>query len=356
MSLDLGFGFSNLARLGGGVSRSFTAENPDGRPGGGGLAREGSMSRAARDLGPGWKVSPFHRLEPGETFTLMDVSGPGAVRHVWITCAESSWRELILRAFWDDAPEPAVEVPLGDFFCQAWNEFTPVASLPVAVNPRGGLNAYLPMPFARRAVLTVEHRGTQVLDFFYQVDVELGELPPDFAFLHAHFRRSNPLAALATHEMVDVSGRGHYLGTFCAWGAHSDGWWGEGEVKFHLDDDAEGATVCGTGTEDYFGGAWGFEVNGRYQAFTSPFSGFAPTTGPAGAGRAQPRYTLYRWHVPDPIRFSTACRASVQALGWRSGGRFLPLRDDIATTAFLYLDRPGGPRPPLPDRDALEVT
>ena len=78
-------------------------------------------------------------------------------------------------------------------------------------------------------------------------------------------------------------GRGHYVGTYLAWGVNSPGWWGEGEVKFYLDGDAEFPTICGTGTEDYFGGAWNFDVPGEgYTAYTTPYLGLHQILRPDG--------------------------------------------------------------------------
>ncbi len=134
-------------------------------------------------------------------------------------------------------------------------------------------------------------------------------------------------------------------------------WYGEGELKFFLDGDEEFPTICGTGTEDYFGGAWGFETieGGRYETFSSPYLGMHQVLGGESMLESQRRIGLYRWHVADPIRFGSDLRVTVQALGWRAGGRYLPLRDDIASTAFWYQTGTAAPFPQLPDRDGLEV-
>ena len=158
------------------------------------------------------------------------------------------------------------------------------------------------------------------------------------------------------HTLVDgVRGLGQYVGTYLAWGSNSRGWWGEGEMKFYLDGDADFPTICGTGTEDYFGGAWNFDVPGQgYTAFSTPYLGLHQVIKPDGLYESQQRFGMYRWHVPDPIRFAAALRVTVQALGWRAGGRYLPLRDDLASTALFYLDRPTATRPPTPELDDLE--
>ena len=137
---------------------------------------------------------------------------------------------------------------------------------------------------------------------------------------------------------------------------NNSGWWGEGEIKFYLDGDAEFPTICGTGTEDYFGGAWNFDVPGQgYTPFSTPFMGLPQVLRPDGLYRSQQRFGMYRWHVMDPIRFESDLRVTIQALGWRSGRRYLPLQDDIASTAFYYLRQTSSPRPALPRPDGLEV-
>src|SRR5579872_5256173 len=135
-------------------SRAISAENPTGEAGRGGMATSGTGQGAARDLGVGWKVSPSIVIGPGERVTLADIGGPGVVRHIWLTCSPDWWRRLVLRAHWDGDPDPAVLVPLGDFFGQGFAEYAALSSQYVTVAPHGGLNCYWPMPFRRRAVLS----------------------------------------------------------------------------------------------------------------------------------------------------------------------------------------------------------
>jgi hypothetical protein len=347
-----------LSRLSHAQTRSVSAENFTGEKGKGGMATDGTGAQAARDLGQGWKVSPCIHLAPHQTATLADIEGAGAIQHIWITVAPRWWRSLILRCYWDDEPEPSVEVPLGDFFCNGWCVRSNVSSLAVAVNPAGGFNSYWEMPFRRHARLTVENlTGEEIRGFFYQITYTLTDVPDDAAYLHAQWRRSNPLPYKAVHALLDgVRGWGHYVGTYLAWGVHNNGWWGEGEIKFYLDGDDEFPTICGTGTEDYFGGAWNFEhPAGQYGVFCSPYSGLSQVILPDGLYQSQQRFGMYRWHIMDPIRFERDLRVTIQALGWRSEGRYLPLQDDIASTAFWYQTEPHAPFPPLPDRDFLEV-
>src|SRR2546426_4727074 len=177
------------------------------------------------------------------------------------------------------------------------------------------------------------------------------------AYFHAQWRRSNPLGYMHVHTLLDnVRGQGHYVGTYLAWQAKSNGWWGEGEMKFYLDGDRDFPTICGTGTEDYFGGAWNFEhPKGEYQMYSTLFLGLPQVIRPDGLYQSQQRFGMYRWHIMDPIRFEEDLRVTIQALGWRSGGRYLPLQDDIASTAFWYQSEPHTPYVPLKDPDVLEV-
>ena len=201
----------------------------------------------------------------------------------------------------------------------------------------------------------------EIKGFYYQIDYTLTDVPEDRAYFHAQWRRSNPLPYQTDHTLLDgVRGQGHYVGTYIAWGVNNTGWWGEGEIKFYLDGDGEFPTICGTGTEDYFGGAWNFEhPQGQYGAFSTPYLGLPQVIVPDGLYRSQQRFGMYRWHVPDPIRFRQDLRVTIQALGWRSHieekRRYLPLQDDIASTAFWYQAEPHAPFPPLGDANALEV-
>ncbi|MBK8134791.1 MAG: DUF2961 domain-containing protein [Chloroflexi bacterium] len=348
----------NLSRLSNAVTRSISAENFNGEPGKGGMATVGQGARAARGLGQGWKVSPCIDLKAREHPTLADIDGPGAIQHIWITVAPEAWRKLVIRFYWDNEELPSIEVPLGDFFCNGWCSRCNVTSLAVAVNPAGGFNCYWEMPFRKHARIKIENLSDdEVSGFFYQITYTLTEVPDDAAYLHAQWNRSNPLPYQTVHTLLEnVHGQGHYVGTYIAWGVNNNGWWGEGEIKFYMDDDQEFPTICGTGTEDYFGGAWNFEFpKGQYGAFSSPYSGMPQIITPDGLYKSQQRFGMYRWHITDPIRFQKRLRVTIQALGWRPGGRYLPLQDDIASTAFWYQREPHMPFASLPDRDLLEV-
>ena len=349
----------NLYLLSGSVSRSISPENFTGAKGGGALCEleDGSAKWAARDLGKGWKVNPYIRVAPGETFEIANIQGPGAIQHIWMT-PTGKWRDTILRMYWDGQEAPSVECPVGDFFCCGWQEYLQISSLAVCVNPGSAFNCYWTMPFRQQCRITLENRGEEEVVYYYQIDYTLGEVPEDAAYFHAQFHRVNPLPYKEVYTILDgVQGKGHYVGTYMAWGVHNNGWWGEGEIKFYLDGDQESPSICGTGTEDYFCGSYNFEdplTHSRYVEFSTPYGGFYPVT-QDGLYQSQKRFGAYRFHIADPIRFEESLRVTIQALGWRDGGRYLPLQDDIASVAFWYQTLPTASFPALPDRDFLEI-
>lgn len=362
-----------LSRLSHAKARSISPENLTGEKGRGGMATTGTGAQAARDLGQGWKISPSIKIEPKTTFTVAQIQGPGAIQHIWMTPA-GNFRYTILRMYWDGETDPSVEVPVGDFFANGWNRYAQVSSLAVCVNPGSGLNSYWQMPFRKSAKITLENIADEAMTIYYQVDYTLTDVPEDAAYFHAQFRRSNPLPYKTDHVILDgVKGWGQYVGTYLAWGVHNNGWWGEGEIKFFIDGDGKFPTINGTGTEDYFCGSYDFDsgppatfpfdlIPGQlprgeyhYTEFTTPYTGLAQVIKPDGHYDSQERFGLYRWHIMDPIRFEKDLKVTIQALGWRSGWRYLPLQDDIASTAFWYQTEPHAPFPKLPDRDYLEV-
>jgi Protein of unknown function (DUF2961) len=338
-------------------TRSISAENPDGSRGGGARATTGTGADAARDLGRGWKVSPSVEIAAGTEFALATISGSGVITHIWLTTQRDHWRNLILRAWWDDSEEPAIEVPVGDFFCQGWGRYAQVSSAVIAVNPNGGFNSYWPMPFADNARISIENRADRAAVVYYQITYELGTDTRELGYLHAQFRRSNPVQREQTHTILDrIDGHGHYVGTYLAWGVNSPGWWGEGEIKFYLDGDRDFPTIAGTGTEDYFGGAWNFDVPSRgYTEFSTPYLGMPQVLRPDGLYASQQRFGLYRWHLMDPVCFARDLRVDIQDLGWRPDGRYRLRSDDVASTCWFYLDRPAATQPELPSVEALEV-
>jgi len=347
----------NLHLLSDAETRSISPENFTGEKGKGGMATldEGSASHAARDLGQGWKVNPFVVIEPGETFTMAVIDGSGAIQHIWMT-PTGNRRFSIFRIYWDDEETPSVEVPVGDFFANGWGGYAHVNSLAVTVNPGSAYNCYWTMPFRKKCKITMTNIDEKPMRLYYQIDYSLTEVSENAAYFHAQFRRVNPLKYKEVYTIIDdIKGQGHYVGTYLCWGVNNNGWWGEGEIKFFMDGDKKFPTICGTGTEDYFCGSYNFDVGGTYKEYSTAYAGLPQIIRPDGSYQAQQRFGLYRWHITDPIRFKKDLKVTIQALGWRSGGRYLPLKDDIASVAFWYQAEPHNTFPELPEKDELEV-
>ena len=347
----------NLSKLSEYESRSISAENFKGEKGKGGMAVEGTGQNAARELGRGWKVSPSVVIPAGETFEMANIDGSGIIKHIWITdnCPEN--RRLIIRMYWDGSETPSVEVPMGDFFASAEHQnYAQLTSLPVCVNPKRAFNCYWDMPFYKNCRITVENQHSDNVMMYYQVDYVMGDVPEGCGYFHAQFRRVNPLTYKECYTILDnVEGRGHYVGTYLFWGVNNNGWWGEGEIKFYMDGDKDYPTICGTGTEDYFCGSWNFDIGGKYQEFCTPYAGLSKVIRPDGLYSSQQRFSMYRWHICDPIHFKKDLKVTIQALGWRSEKRYLPLQDDISSVAFWYQDGICKKFPKLPSRDELEI-
>lgn len=356
----LGVTMGNLSRLSKAQTRSVSPENFTGEKGKAGMSADGAARNAARDLGQGWKVSPYVVIPPKSTFVLADIKGTGAIQQIWMT-PSGTWRFAILRIYWDGETEPSVECPLGDFFACGWGRYAQISSLAVCVNPGRAFNCYWEMPFRKSFKMTLENIADEKFTIYYQINYALTDVPADAAYFHAQFRRVNPLPYKNVYTILDgVKGWGHYVGTYMAWGVNNNGWWGEGEIKFFMDGDKNFPTIAGTGTEDYFCGSYDFDTKRpdgtvQYTEFTTPYSGLAQVIRGDGHYDVLQRFGLYRWHVADPIRFEKDLKVTIQALGWRADGRYLPLQDDISSTAFWYQTEPHAKFPPLPDKDFLEI-
>jgi len=270
----------------------------------------------------------------------MDVDGPGIIQHIWMV--EGLSRAHVLKFYWDGETEPSIEAPAPDFFAVGHETFAQVNSLAVAVNPRNALNCYWPMPFRKSAKITLTNEGEQDLELLaYQITYVEREIPDTAATLHAQWRRAKTDEANPYVIVDGIKGKGRYVGTFLAWTQLGKGWFGEGEIKFFLDGDDPFPTLCGTGTEDYFCGSYGFP---------SPFStAYSGTVLPADENAEPPNFwSLYRWHLMDPIEFRESLTVTIQALGWGEDGKYLKFEDDIASVAFWYQKEPHASFPPLP--------
>lgn len=347
-------------------TRVVCAENPSGSKGGAARATpdpNDPNSKPAMNLGVGWKARPCISVKAGETVSLASIDGPGSINHMWITCTHDQWRGLVLRIFWDDETNPSVECPLGDFFAMG-HDGAPheVNSMPIVVAPSRGCNSYWPMPFRAHARITITNDTEEdVTSVFYKILYREHPVSPHARYFHAQWRRSLTERRAPEHTILDgVEGEGYYAGTYLAWTALSAGWWGEGEVKFFLDGDDAFPTIADTGTEDYFGGAWGFYKRDpearpddgiqhvpEEQIFSTPFLGLPLADIRSGNGPR--RFSLYRWHILDPIGFHKDLGITVQALGWWPNRTYQPLTDDIASLAVWYQTEPHNPFPRLPD-------
>jgi hypothetical protein len=360
----LNMNMGNIYRMSDAKTRSISPENFNGEKGKGGMATTGTGAGPSRELGQKWKVSPSVVIKKHTTYTVAEIDGPGAIQHIWMT-PTGNWRYSILRFYWDDETTPSVEAPVGDFFCMGWGKFAPVTSLAVVVNPGSGLNCYWPMPFHKKCRITMENIDDRDMVLYYQVDYTLTDVPKDAGYFHAQFRRVNPLPFKKDYVLVDsIRGKGQYVGTYMAYGSNKNGWWGEGEIKFFMDGDTEFPTIAGTGTEDYFNGAYDFDSQTKnkagveeshYTEFSGPYTGLPQVIRGDGHYDIAERFGLYRWHIMDPVRFDKDLKVTIQDLGWHSDGRYMPLQDDIASVVYWYQSEPHNPFPKLPAKDQLEV-
>lgn len=332
-------GLGNLYQITNAKTRSICAENPSGQKGNG--AKE-AANGASSEMGKGWKCKPCITVKAGETAVLADVSGSGVIRHIWMTADSRMLRAGVLRFYWDSESIPSVEVPFGDFFGMGLERRFDLNSLPVVCNPDGGMNCYWPMPFRKgfKITFTNEH-SEDVRGFFFQITYDEQEVDNSAGYFHASWRRAITTRKNPEFVIIDnIIGKGQYVGTSLSWMQYSDCWWGEGEIKFFMDGDGEYPTICGTGTEDYFGGAWNFGGNykdtfGRH--YSTPFLGFPYSERQVGK---VPKHSMYRWHIMDPIRFDSNLKVTIQALGWWPEGKYQPLTEDISSVAYWYQTEP----------------
>ena len=326
------------------------------------MVREGVSKSISSHAPGGSNADRITRIKPGETVVLFDANGPGIINHIWLTFNEArpNWLEktgsatpadLVIRMYWDGSSEPAVEAPIGDFFAAGFGLRKEVRSEPVLVEGGDGYNCYWQMPFHKSAKITVTNDGDLAArSFYYQFDyTEYKKLPKGTAYFCAQYRREFPEVTGRDYLIADIVGKGHYVGTVMSVRSRSPYWFGEGDAKFYVDGAGE-PTTWGTGTEDYFLSAWGFTEN------LNPYSGCVyMSLGEEDLGQ---RYTLYRWHIQDPVRFTRSFRFEIEHTGWMSADEtatgkvdgHVEREDDMATVAFWY--QIGQPKrfAPLPDR------
>ena len=312
------------------LSRSISFENPTGAPGEGG--------KAASRLGPGRKGAPARSIKPGEEVTLCDIAGPGTIRHIWMTTARDpvAQRALVIRAWWDDQKHPSIECPIGDLFGFAHGKIMPYDSAVHSVGPTGGRNIWLPMPFAKRARFTFVNQGKKAIPLYYQIDYTLGDRHPDgVGRLHVMFRRENPTTEKHDFELLPLrKNKGRFIGSVIGIrNLHPDQWWGEGEIKVYMDGDTDHPTICGTGSEDYVGLAWGIQQTPFfYNGCSLDDNNFV---------------SMYRWHLPDPIMWQQQARITIQQISYKKG--LNETVDDWSCATFWYEPIPSAPLPEMPD-------
>lgn len=286
-------------------------------------------------------------IQPGETLVLGDLTGPGAITHIWNTIGSRDpfiGRAVVLRIYWDGADKPSVQAPLGDFFGVGHGAQATYESLPVAVNSFGrSRSCFWRMPFARSAKVTASNESAEPITFYYYLDWEqLAEPPVDPLYFHAEYRQAMPAAA-GDYTLLETTGRGNYVGTVYSAQQVCLGWFGEGDDRFYIDGESE-PRLRGTGTEDYFNDAWGF------RAYASPYFGVSLWEGYFPGDRS----TAYRWHLPDPVRFERSLRVSIEHRGsvfspaGMQKATFAERRDWLSSVAFWYQTPPRGIEASLP--------
>ena len=289
------------------------------------------------------------RIFPGETYVMADLRGPGVVSHIWLTAADNefAWPRLVrLRVYYDGKKTPSVDVPLGDFFGVGHGYDRNLDSMVIRNSSFGrARNSYWPMPFRVSCKITVTDEGARpVTMFYYHVDWQRHQsLPSDTAYLHAYYRQERPAAMGRNYEFLNIKGAGHYVGTVLNVIQAGVGWFGEGDDLFYVDG-AKHPQIVGTGTEDYVNEAWGLRVGGGLWNGTPVAEGEL-----VGA-----RLTGYRWHIPDPIPFTTSLWAGIEHAGWTYNAdgslrsAFEERPDYFSSAAFWYQKdvNEGLPEPP----------
>jgi len=312
------------------VSRSISFENPTGAQGEGG--------KAESKLGVGRKGSPAITLKAGQEVQLCDIEGPGTIRHIWMTTSKepNNLRSLVIRAWWDEQKHPSIECPIGDFMGFAHGRVMPYHSAVHSLGKNAGMNIWLPMPFTKRAKITLTNEGQKNVPLFYQVDYTIGDNHArDVGRLHVVFRRENPTTMKEDFVLLPTrTNKGRYIGALIGIrNLHPGQWWGEGEIKIYMDGDSEFPTICGTGSEDYVCLSYGMQETPYLHN---------------GCNLDQKNFvSMYRWHLPDPIYWQKECRITIQQIAWKQG--LAETQDDWSTATFWYEPVPSAPLPPMPD-------
>ena len=321
---------------------AFSTENPTGSRNGGTRGKDCE------------KLNAYLMINPGETVTLVDTDGPGMITHMWMT---GYWgHSYIIRIYWDNEEFPSVEAPISAFFGCAYDEtlgdqdgkYPVLNSALLLIAPGRGYNAYFHMPFRRHCRITVENRSKEAKDLYYSISGSYAEVPDDALYFHACYRQEHPVQKGRSYTVVDgIKGRGQFLGLTLASGMNGNNTcWVEGEARMYIDNDRY-PSIHYTGTEDYFGGAYGFGndiCQKEYQTFCGLYTGLYAVLGDQRQQyRQQQRFLLYHFHLPDPITFRENFRMTLDNLGW-TGPRY----DDYTSVAYWYQTLPHARFSPLP--------
>ena len=303
-------------------------------------------------------------VEPGLAATLLDIKCAGVVTHLWFTINSSDpmhLKNLVLRAWWDGETSPSVEVPIGDFFGLGLGEYFNYQSELLAVASIKALNAYFKMPFSTSARMTLTNEGKiRTASLYFAVDyVTLPSLPAQVGRFHAQYRQAAPckgqvndwtdeyspaindrknLSGEGNYVFLEATGKGHFIGVTHSVLQNQDGWFGEGDDMIFIDGDTA-PTINGTGTEDYYNGAWSFGD----QPFAYAHNGAPCIVDPNRIGG---RYCLYRWNTESPIAFEKSIRVTMEH------GHANHRSDNFYTTAYWYQTEPHANFPALPEPDA----
>ena len=323
-------------------SRSISFENPSGEPGQGG--------QAASKLGVSRKGFPAKGIAPGETVVLCDITGPGTIRHIWMTGGfrnqTQALRSMVVRAYWEKQEHPSIECPLGDFMGNAHAKVNSYQSAVHSTGINAALNIWLPMPFRHHAKMTLTNEGDEQVTLFYQIDYTIADRHPvNLGRLHVCFRRQNPTTLKEDFEILPRrTGEGRFIGTVLGIRTLEGNWWGEGEIKIYKDGDTEFPTICGTGSEDYVCLSYGMQQTPfLYHGCSWNQEGFI---------------SMYRWHLPDPVYWKTECRITIQQIGWsrehqeKTGSALYERQDDWSSATFWYEPVPSAPLPEFPDLES----
>jgi hypothetical protein len=288
-------------------------------------------------------------VDPGQALTLLETTGAGVVTHLWFTISSPDpmhLKNLVLRAWWDGESSPSVETPIGDFFGLGLGEYFVYQSALLAVAPVKALNSYFQMPFSSAARITVTNEGdVRTNSLYFAIDyIALPALPADLGRFHAQYRQAAPCKSVVgegknldgkdNYVFLEATGRGHFVGVSQSVVANQDGWFGEGDDMIFIDGDAQ-PTINGTGTEDYYNGAWDFGL----QSFGYQHNGAPYVVDPERIGG---RYCLYRWHTESPITFEKSIRVTIEH------GTANDRSDDFYSTAYWYQTEPHVAFPALP--------